>query len=193
MHLYLVFQLDVVILLAFLSLSPNMLRVLQCTAKQMAHFILETDPFLSMGIVVSKEVLKWNHLSKSCMEIIKLIYHIYGQFAYKKKEEKLGKGNASCCISKIHCAAVLLRMCIPRFPTNKFVRSGEHKAPGNVVIDLPSVWDPSSISPAVYMKSSSFKFCCKNGSVPHPDSFPGQASSSGHCSDGRWQHCMVLV
>lgn len=66
-----------------------MLKVLQCTAKQMAHFILETDPVLSTGILVSKEVLKWNHLSKSCTEIVKLIYHIYGWFAYKKKEWKL--------------------------------------------------------------------------------------------------------
>lgn len=69
-----------------------MLSVLQCTAKQMAHFILETDPFLSTGILVSKEELKWNHFSKSCMEIVKLIYHIYGWFAYKKKEENYKRG-----------------------------------------------------------------------------------------------------
>lgn len=32
----------------------------------MARFILETDPFLSTGMLVSKEVLEWNHFSESC-------------------------------------------------------------------------------------------------------------------------------
>lgn len=72
----------------------------------------------------------------------------------QKKGEKVCKRNASCCISSIHHSAAqgdFLRTRNPIFARNKFVRSGEHKAPGRMVTRLPSVRYPDSIRPAVHM------------------------------------------
>lgn len=158
-----------------------MLGVLQCTAKQMAHFLLETVPFLSMGILVPKEVLAWNHLSEShsgkrrCLRSFTTCMRDL-LTRKQKKGEKLWKSKAFYFILSIHHPAaygVFLRMCNPRFARNKFVRSGKHRAPGSVVTGLPSVRHPSSIRPAVH----GFLLLCKNDSVLHPGRFPGQTSS----------------
>lgn len=147
----------------------------------MARFLLETVPFLSMGILVSTEGLAWNHLSESrsgkwrCLRSFTMC--MGDPLTRKqKKGEKLWKSKAFYFILSIHHPAaygVFLRTCNPRFARNKFVRSGKHKAPGSMVTGLPSVRHPSSIRPAVH----GFLLLCKNGSVLHPGSFPGQTSS----------------
>lgn len=179
-----------------------MLRVLQCTAKQMAHFILETDPFLSMGIHVAKEVLEWNHLSESCSgngrSLRSFTTCMCDMFTRKqKKGGKVCKKNASCCISSIHHPASwgdFLRTRNPIFARNKFVRSGEHKAPGRMVTGLPSVRDPGSIRPAVHMWGSWLSFILKIILFPIQAAFQARPHLPEDCSDGRWPvQCGISV
>lgn len=172
-----------------------MLRVLQCTAKQMAHFILETNPFLSMGVHVSKEVLEWNHLSESYSGNGRSLRSFTtcmgdGLTRKQKKGEKVCKRNASCCISSIHHSAAqgdFLRTRNPIFARTKFVRSGERKAPGRMVTRLPSVRDPGNIRPAVHMWGSWLSsFILEIVLFPIQGAFQARPHLPEHCSNGKW-------
>lgn len=138
----------------------------------MAHFSLETDPFLSMEILVAKEVLEWNHLSVSYSVNWRYLRSFSTSHLWmicpqeSSRNREIGSKKKSFTILHQHLGSFW----------------------GHTDLLVTNLWCLGRAKPqtawwqAYHLCSSQVRFsalffCCKNGPVPHPGSFPGQTPS----------------
>lgn len=161
----------------------------------MARFILETYPFQSMGILVSKEVLEWNHLSESCrgtqrsLRSLVTCMRVICSQGSRKREKSSARG-----------------MLLTASPTLIILQHVGFSW-GHAIPDLleTNLWGLASAKPqaawsegyhlCVILVASGLQFTCeflafsfvaKMVLFPIQAAFQARPHLPGHCSDGSW-------
>lgn len=151
----------------------------------MAHFSLETDPFLSMEILVAKEVLEWNHLSVSYSVNWRYLRSFSTSHLWMICPQESSRNREIGSKKKIihhpaSASGVFLRTY--RFASNKFVMSGACKAPDSMVTSLPSLQFTGEVLSFVLLLQ---KWSCsppRQLSRPDPISQDTAVMEGGQCS-----------